>query len=193
MRPDMSFLDETRNFGILALIVAIVNTAGSVLFFFNEDIDSVWRTIAGVGGVLSSIVMILAGITIMTGNIPSFLDKLFPDGAVSKFGVITGYTAAIGVASIVGLGFTVVDIVAGVLVGLILLGIVWILTNDRRGIVERILWVILIVVYFIGIITGVAIAITGGLNLVSGICLTLMYLLAFTYLFDPSVKSKFGM
>ena len=193
MRPDMSFLDETRNFGILALIVAIVNAAGSVLFFFNEDIDPVWRTIAGVGGVLSSIVMILAGITIMTGNIPSFLDKLFPDGAVSKFGVITGYTAAIGVASIVGLGFTVVDIVAGVLVGLILLGIVWILTNDRRGIVERILWVILIVVYFIGIITGVAIAITGGLNLVSGICLTLMYLLAFTYLFDPSVKSKFGM
>ena len=193
MGPDMSFLDETRNFGILALIVAIVNAAGSVLFFFNEDIDPVWRTIAGVGGVLSSIVMILAGFTIMTGNIPSFLDKLFPDGAVSKFGVITGYTAAIGVASIVGLGFTVVDIVAGVLVGLILLGIVWILTNDRRGIVERILWVILIVVYFIGIITGVAIAITGGLNLVSGICLTLMYLLAFTYLFDPSVKSKFGM
>ena len=189
----MSFLDETRNFGILALIVAIVNAAGAVLFFFNEDIDPVWRTIAGVGGVLSSIVMILAGFTIMTGNIPSFLDKLFPDGAVSKFGVITGYTAAIGVASIVGLGFTVVDIVAGVLVGLILLGIVWILTNDRRGIVERILWVILIVVYFIGIITGVAIAITGGLNLVSGICLTLMYLLAFTYLFDPSVKRKFGM
>jgi hypothetical protein len=193
MGADMSFLDETRNFGILALIVAIVNAAGSVLFFFNEDIDPVWRTIAGVGGVLSSIVMILAGFTIMTGNIPSFLDKLFPDGAVSKFGVITGYTAAIGVASIVGLGFTVIDIVAGVLVGLILLGIVWILTNDRRGIVERVLWVILIVVYFIGIITGVAIAITGGLNLISGICLTLMYLLAFTYLFDPSVKRKFGM
>lgn len=189
----MSFLDETRNFGILALIVAIVNAIGSVLFFLNEDIDPVWRTVAGVGGILSSVVMISAGFAIMTGNIPPFIERIFPDGVASKFGVITGYTAAIGVASIVGLGFTIADIVAGVLVGIILIGIVWILTNDRRGIVERIIWVILIVVYFIGVITGVAIAITGGLNLISGICLTLMYLLAFTYLFDPGVKSKFGM
>ena len=189
----MSFFDETRNFGILALIVAAINAVGSVLFFINEDIDPVWRTIAGIGGILSSVVMLSASFAIMTGNIPSFIDKIFPDGATSKFGVITGYTAAIGVSSIVGLGFTVADIVVGVLVGLILLGIVWILSNDRRGIVERILWVILIVVYFIGLLVGIAIAITGGLNLVSGICLSLMYLLAFVYLFDPAVKRKFGM
>ena len=58
---------------------------------------------------------------------------------------------------------------------------------------EKILWVILIVLYFLGVLFGIIIAISGGLNLISGTCICLMYLLAFVYLFDPSVKTKFGM
>ncbi len=193
MRRDMSFFDNTRNFGMLAMIVAAVNVVGSVLFFFNDDIEEVWRIVAGIGGILSALLMLAAGFAIFSGRIPGFLIKLFPDGATSKFGVLTGYTAAIGVASIIGLGFTVADIVIGIIVGILLLFVVWILTNDRKGVVEKILWVILMVFYFLGILGGVIIAITGGMNLVSGICISLMYLLAFVYLFDPSVKRKFGM
>lgn len=188
----MSFIDDTKNFGILAIVVAVINIAASVLFFTNEDIENVWRIIAGVGGILSALVMLAAGFAIATKKIPGFMDKLFPDGVSSKFGVLTGYTAAIGVASIIGLGASVGDIVAGVIIGLLLLFIVWILTNDRKGVIEKILWVVLIFIYFLGILVGVIVAISGGLNIVSGICVSLMYLLAFLYLFDPSVKAKFG-
>ncbi len=188
----MSFIDNTKNFGILAVVVAVINVAGSVLFFINEDVEDIWRIIAGVGGIVSAALMLVTGVAIATKRIPSFLTKLFPEGLSSKFGVLTGYTAAIGVASIVGLGTNVMDIVAGVVIGLLLLFIVWILTNDRKGVIEKILWVILIVIYFLGILSGVVLAIEGSLNIVSGICVALMYLLAFLYLFDPSVKAKFG-
>ncbi len=188
----MSFIDNTKNFGILAVVIAVINIAASALFFTNEDIENVWRIIAGVGGIISALLMLVTGIAIATRKVPVFLEKLFPDGVSSKFGVLTGYTAAIGVASIIGLGASVADIVAGIIIGALLLFLVWILTNDRKGVIEKILWVILLVVYFLGILAGVIVAIEGGLNIVSGICVSLMYLLAFLYLFDPSVKVKFG-
>jgi heme A synthase len=79
-------------------------------------------------------------------------------------------------------------------VGLVLLFIVWVLTNDRKGIVERILWVILLVVYFLGIVGSIlAMFSDSPINTVVGLCGCLMYLLAFIYLFDESVKKKFGM
>ncbi len=192
MVRNMSFIDNTKNFGILAVVIAVINVVGSVLFFTNEDVEDVWRIIAGIGGIISALLMLVTGVAIATRRIPVFLEKLFPDGASSKFGVLTGYTAAIGVATIVGLGPSLGDIIAGIIIGALLLFLVWILTNDRKGVVEKILWVILIVVYFLGILAGIIVAIEGGLNIVSGICITLMYLLAFLYLFDPSVKAKFG-
>ena len=190
----MAFTDNTRNFGLLAIMVAILGMGSGVMMFLDEDIESKWRTIAGVGAIIAHIVMLLAGYTIYSGNIPMFMDKLFPEGPTSKFGVLTGYTAAIGVASIIGLGSSVAEIVVGVLVGLILLGIVWILTNDRKGIIERILWVILLVVYFLGIVGSILSIFSGSaIATAMGLCGCLMYLLAFIYLFDESVKQKFGM
>jgi hypothetical protein len=190
----MAFTDSTRNFGILAIIVAVIGLASGVVVFFDDEIDTKWRTIAGVGSILANIIMLLAGYAIFSGNIPSFMDKLFPEGPTSKFGVLTGYTAAIGVASIIGLGSGIAEIVMGVLVGLVLLFIVWVLTNDRKGIVERILWVILLVVYFLGIVGSIlAMFSESFINTVVGLCGCLMYLLAFIYLFDESVKKKFGM
>ena len=100
----MAFTDNTRNFGLLAIMVAILGMGSGVMMFLDEDIESKWRTIAGVGAIIAHIVMLLAGYTIYSGNIPMFMDKLFPEGPTSKFGVLTGYTAAIGVASIIGLG-----------------------------------------------------------------------------------------
>ena len=193
MRRDMSFFDDTKNFGLLAMVIALINVAGAVLFFFNEDINEVWRTIAGIGGILSSLLMLAAGYSIFSGTIPGFMLRIFPEGARSKFGVLTGYTTAIGVASIIGLGVSIADIVAGVVIGVLILFVVWIITNDRKGVVDRIIWVILLVLYFLGILIGVIIAISGGLNIVSGICVSLLYLMAFLYLFDPAVKRKFGM
>ena len=194
----MSFLDNTRNFGILALIVSAMQIVGAVMFFLNEDVDQIWRIIGGVGGILAAIVMLAASFAIFSGNIPSFVERLFPEGATSKFGVLTGYTSAVGMASIIGLGSSVADIVFGLIIGIIILAIVWILTNDRKGIVEKILWVVLVIVYFLGIVNGIAIIIetadsTNAFTIVSGVCLCLMYLLAFLYLFDSDVKKKFGM
>ena len=190
----MAFTDNTRNFGILAIIVAVIGLASGVAVFFDDEIESKWRTIAGVGTIIANIVMLLAGYAIFSGNIPMFMDKLFPEGPSTKFGVLTGYTAAIGVASIVGLGSSIMEIVMGVLVGLVLLFIVRILTNDRKGIVEKILWVILLVVYFLGIIGSILAIFSGSvIDTIVGLCGCLMYLLAFIYLFDESVKKKFGM
>lgn len=190
----MAFTDNTRNFGILAIIVAVIGLLSGVAVFFDDEIEGKWRTIAGIGSIIANIVMLLAGYAIFSGNIPVFMEKLFPEGPNTKFGVITGYTAAIGVASIVGLGSSIGEIVLSVLVGLVLLFIVWILTNDRKGIVEKILWVILLVVYFLGIVANLlAIFSRSPIDTVVGLCGCLMYLLAFIYLFDESVKQKFGM
>ena len=76
----MAFTDSTRNFGILAIVVAVIGLASGVAVFFDDGIETKWRTIAGVGAILSNIVMLLAGYAIFSGNIPMFMDKLFPEG-----------------------------------------------------------------------------------------------------------------
>ena len=188
----MSFLSDTKNFGLLAMVIAVVNVAVSV-FTFTSDGDFVWNVIDGVGGILAGLVMLAAGVTIFTKRFPPFMDRLFVDGASSKFGVITGYTAAIGVSVIVGLGPTPGSIVWGVLVGILLLVLVWVITHERKDMISKILWVVLLVIYFFGIIHGVSIALYGSIYLLTGLCESLLFLLAFLYLFDMSVKDKFGL
>ena len=188
----MSFFDDTRYFGILAMVVAVINIVASVLSLIS-DADLMWRIIDGAGGILAGIVILLSGYAIFTGRIPSPLMRLFPDGVTSKFGVITGYTAAIGLASLIGLGPSIAAIVWGALIGILLILIAWIVTDEKKDMTKKVVWVVLMVIYFFGIIHGVSITLWGEFNIISGICETLMFLIAFLYLFDMSVKTKFGM
>ena len=194
----MSFLDETKNFGLLALIVGAINLVCAIMFFFNNNIETTWRIVGGVGRILASIVILAAGWAIFSGNIPSFMARLFPEGSTSKFGVITGYTAAVGASFIVGLGTSVGEIILGVVLGLILLLAVFILTTGKTGVIEIIIWVIFLIIYIIGIIFD-AIGVFASfdplnvLSIIGCLCECLMFIIAFIYLIDPEVRKKFGL
>lgn len=182
----MAFLSDTKNFGILAMIAAAISIVGAVLSLFNSS--GVYSIVCGIGAIVGGIVLLLASVAIFTRSIPPMISSLFPEGARSKFGVLVGYTAAVGVASILKLT------PVGIIVGAIILVVVWVLTNDRKGVVEKILWFVLAVLYFLGAILGILTVFGGGaLAIVSGICAALMYLLAFVYLFDSDVKKKFNL
>ena len=180
----MSFLNDTRNFGILAMVAAAASMIGAAMSIAISG--DMYNIISSIGSILGGILLFVTGMAIARYRMPAFMERVFPEGAHSKFGVLVGYTTAIGIASILKLD-------EGILWGAIILSVVWVITSDRKGVIHKILWVILAVVYFLGTVIEIGVACGGGFtSIVCGICLSIMYLLAFLYLFDQDVKNKFG-
>lgn len=190
----MSLADDPRKFGIITMTVAVLTVISGIALFFDIDLGSHWDVIGGIGCIIAGALIFSAGYAIRSGTIPAFAYRYFPDGPDSKTSVLTGYMAALGLAAIIGLGTNAAMIVIGVIVGITMLVIARILTNDRNGIVSRTLWIVLHVACYLGIVCNLLpIFSASQLAMIAGLCGCLMYLLLDVYLFDDEVKMKFGM
>ena len=95
----MSFFDDTKNAGLILLIIALLEVIFTAIaaFAFEPYKDAeVWKQIMMiVGAVLGAAVFLIVGLGIMKGSCMIQIGNLFSDVS-SKFGVVVAVTAAFG-------------------------------------------------------------------------------------------------
>lgn len=200
----MSFLDNTKTaetalwiVGILMIISALLTIICGVVDDEMNDHVIGW-VILGIGSLICALVYFAFGKSVKSGEVSDKFD------IVTKFVYVVGYTTIIGgvFAALCEFGF---DDIGGYLVSgiiSIVLGfvILWIhkkITDGNVTTFDRIMWILLLVIFVICFISsffgiggsGLALAV----NIIVAICDIVIYLFMIAFMLDNSVKAKFGM
>ena len=188
----MSFLNDTKNFGLIIAILGLLDVISAILGFASSTIH------AAVGVLIAGLLILLAGLGIYKKKIPDFMTKLFPEGVDSKFGVLVGMMFTVSLSMVIAAIFAL-DI-AGLIAPIILLILALVVTNDKKNVFDKIIWILFVLIALIAMILGfVGIFSVGGeglylvMGIIKAIAEALMYLMLLVYLLDGSVKKKFGM
>lgn len=175
----MSFFDNIKIFGILAIVVGIISI---VLGGYGGYSSGSWVTASGaVGGLM----LLVLGLLCYLGKFDS------------KPGVVSGYLMLYGLAFII---IGLMGLWAGIIN--VIIGLVAIFIGFRMysGSKNGPIWWYLLVVIFILLILGNLISVFGIgfgsveaiLSAVSTVCLLIVNLYLFLFILDSSVKSKFA-
>ncbi|WP_400238260.1 hypothetical protein [Methanomethylophilus alvi] len=200
----MSFLDNTKTAGTALWIVGILMIISALLTIICGVVDDemndhvIGWVILGIGSLICALVYFAFGKSVKSGEVSDKFD------IVTKFVYVVGYTTIIGgvFAALCGFGF---DDIGGYLVSgiiSIVLGfvILWIhkkITDGNISTFDRIMWILLLVIFIICFISsffgiggsGLALAV----NIIVAICDIVIYLFMIAFMLDNSVKAKFGM
>ena len=200
----MSFLDNTKTAGTALWIVGILMIISALLTIICGVVDHemndhvIGWVILGIGSLICALVYFAFGKSVKSGEVSDKFD------IVTKFVYVVGYTTIIGgvFAALCGFGF---DDIGGYLVSgiiSIVLGfvILWIhkkITDGNISTFDRIMWILLLVIFVICFISsffgiggsGLALAV----NIIVAICDIVIYLFMIAFMLDNSVKAKFGM
>lgn len=200
----MSFLDNTKTAGTALWIVGILMIISALLTIICGVVDDemndhvIGWVILGIGSLICALVYFAFGKSVKSGEVSDKFD------IVTKFVYVVGYTTIIGgvFAALCGFGF---DDIGGYLVSgiiSIVLGfvILWIhkkITDGNISTFDRIMWILLLVIFVICFISsffgiggsGLALAV----NIIVAICVIVIYLFMIAFMLDNSVKAKFGM
>ena len=200
----MSFLDNTKTAGTALSIVGILMIISALLTIICGVVDDemndhvIGWVILGIGSLICALVYFAFGKSVKSGEVSDKFD------IVTKFVYVVGYTTIIGgvFAALCGFGF---DDIGGYLVSgiiSIVLGfvILWIhkkITDGNISTFDRIMWILLLVIFVICFISsffgiggsGLALAV----NIIVAICDIVIYLFMIAFMLDNSVKAKFGM
>ena len=176
----MEFLNNTKNFGLMIMIIAAIDIIFGVIGIVDGGFS-----VVGLGAILAPAVMILAGFAIFSQTNGGVISFAFPEGSRSKFGALTGFIFATGLSNILSLT------VGGIVLGILILIVGWIITNDKNTFLDSVIWVILVILFALIAVLSLLGAFSGGIiTIISGICGALLYLMAFLYLLDKDVKKK---
>ena len=211
----MAFFDNQDHAGLALLIMAIVSIVMGI-------ISAVWEVVDGdtiiVANIITAIGSIIAGFLYLafaqrvrgkTGS-NAFSDKLGVSGGAlnDKFSIIVEFVHVFAMAVIVTGIFTVIGgivdliqstgqntIVSGIITIIIGFIVLWLykkITDGKDSIVDKIVWIILIVVFVLYIIAGLLLCLTI-IGIPLGICYLIIGIFMFLGLLDSDVKAKFGM
>ena len=200
----MSFLDNTKTAGTALWIVGILMIISALLTIICGVVDDemndhvIGWVILGIGSLICALVYFAFGKSVKSGEVSDKFD------IVTKFVYVVGYTTIIGgvFAALCGFGF---DDIGGYLVSgiiSIVLGfvILWVhkkITDGNISTFDRIMWILLLVIFVICFISsffgiggsGLALAV----SIIAAICNIVIYLFMIAFMLDNSVKAKFGM
>ena len=189
----MSFFDETKNFGLMAMIAGLVMVLSAIIWVVDGF------ELGLVGMLIAGLLLLVFGLGVYQGESKLNIVSLFDEGVTSKFGLVVAFIIIVGVVDIVQGIFAVniVSIVIGVL--LILFGLL--MKMDLSPILKKIIWVILLIVFLLGIIGGLLglVGAFGGetlwivLNAMNAVAYLVIYIMLFLYMLSPEVKSKMSM
>ncbi|NLL95194.1 MAG: hypothetical protein GX224_05535 [Thermoplasmatales archaeon] len=209
----MSFLDDTKNFGLVMLILGLVASISALVSIADSFGNDMIDVLLYVGQVIYALMILTFGFAIYSGKILLFKD-LYDQGVDSKFGILATFVTILGVANLIlgalAIGNHFMDnctdtLAAGavnIVVGIILLIVAMFMKDGATTTMDKIIWIILAIVFILGIIgsfIGIFAVFDGGealtvaVNLLVAICYTLMYLMLFVYLISDEVKAKMGM
>ena len=203
----MSFLDNTKTAGTALWIVGILMIISALLSivcgFVDDDMKdhSVGYAIMGIGALICAFVYFGFGKSIRSGNLSD------------KFGIVTKFVYVVGLVTVItgiftaisGVGFDDIAtyIVSGIIIVILGLIVMWIyrkITDDSITTFDRVMWIILLVIFIILFILTVAsiFAVSGSglelaVNVINAICDFVIYLFMIAFLLNSDVKAKFGM
>lgn len=203
----MSFFDNPKNFGLAAVIIGIVSLITGIVNAVNAAIADPMlegALVASVGTILYGILILGIGLPIYRGEDTNTLSIL---GKFVRFvGVATiVVNIFIGAGQIVD-GDTAVGattIVVGLILGLILIWIAGRIVDGKVDTLDRIVWIILVVVFLIltifslvGIFTafmGDAEILDKALRSILSLCEFILYIFLLIGVLSDDVKTKMGM
>ncbi|KUE73115.1 hypothetical protein AUQ37_03795 [Candidatus Methanomethylophilus sp. 1R26] len=218
----MSFLDDTKTVGTAIWAIGILEIIAAIILFVGAFVDDdmndevVGWVILGVGELICAIIYFAFGQQIRGGKQVhnKIIDKLevtSGEDTSSKFGVLTqlvhvvGYTTVvIGIFYIIGsfgfddIGGSIVTGIIDLIIGIIILWVYKKITDGNVTTFDKVMWVVLIVVFIICIISAL-LSMFGGdgvgliISLIVGILNFIVYICMLVWMFDADVKAKFGM
>lgn len=200
----MSFLDNTKTAGTALWIVGILMIISALLTIICGVVDDemndhvIGWVILGIGSLICALVYFAFGKSVKSGEVSDKFD------IVTKFVYVVGYTTIIGgvFAALCGFGFDdiggyLVSGIINIVLGFVILWIHKKITDGNISTFDRIMWILLLVIFVICFISsffgiggsGLALAV----NIIVAICDIVIYLFMIAFMLDNSVKAKFGM
>ena len=192
----MSFFDETKNAGLVLLIIALLGVVLAIVAVFAldgyKDLEMWKKIMIIVGAVLGSAVYVILGLDIMKGSATLQIGNLFSD-LTSKFGVLVALTAGFGISEVLNsifaviAGFDVASQIGSIVIGVLFIVMAWLLVDGGED-ARKIMWIILLVLYILMLIFSILACLV-----LIGIPMLLLSIFLVTYILSPEVKGKCGM
>ena len=205
----MAFFDNQDHAGLALLIFAVLSIVMAIVTIVWEIVDGsdiVYANIIMAIGTLVGGFLYLAFAQRVRGNSGNnaFSDKLGLSGGAltDKFDIVVEFVHVFAFATIVS---GIFEIIAGILkndligsgiidviVGLIVLFLYKKITDGKESLVDKIVWIILLILFILTIIGGI-VALIGIITIPLGICMMIIGVFMVMALLDNDVKAKFGM
>ena len=190
----MSFFDDTKNVGLLLLIIALIGVVMTVISLFAldsyKDLDTWKKIVVLVGSVIGAAIYAILGLGIMKGQCMIQIGGLFSD-VKSKFGVLVAGTAGVGLSELVEGIFSIIAFGATnagtIVIAVRLIVMAWLMVDGGK-LAGNIIWIVLLIVYILGIIFSII-----AIIVLIGIPLLLLFIMLLLFLLSPEVKSRMGM
>ena len=191
----MSFLSDNKNFGlammVAGILMAIIAVVNIVLHF------TLGVAITAVGSIIYGLMIVGVGSSTRKGEISQKLDILGKYVFVVGAGlIVTSLFAAIGVAvepGLVGVVAGIITVIISLIIGLIIIWISKKMTDGQVSTIDRVNWIILVIMFIISILGAIMQMLGGILAFLLGVCNLVIFLFLLSALFDPEVKKAMGM
>lgn len=191
----MSFLSDNKNFGlammVAGILMAIIAVVNIVLHF------TLGVAITAVGSIIYGLMIVGVGSSTRKGEISQKLDILGKYVFVVGAGlIVTSLFAAIGVAvepGLVGVVAGIITVIISLIIGLIIIWISKKMTDGQVSTIDRVIWIILVIMFIISILGAIMQMLGGILAFLLGVCNLVIFLFLLSALFDPEIKKAMGM
>lgn len=171
----MGFFNETKNFGLVVLIIGII------------------QVIAGIWSALDDVVVGIGAI--ICGALVAYFGYMVRSGSPSKIESLAKYIAVLGLVEIIS-GICTLDIaniVVGIIIGIILLFCAKCMLDGKASLSDKIIWILILIFSILGVLFSLMMFLGEVYQILLGILNLILYIFILAFLFDSDVKSKMGM
>lgn len=202
----MSLLDNPKNFGLAAIIIGVVSLLVGIMAIVNgalADEIAFGAIVAAIGTILYGLLILGIGLPIFKGEITNSLSILGKFVRVIGLAtIVVGIFAGAGTIIDGSLGGGITEIVIGLIFGLIL---IWVSTKILDGsvdLMDKIIWILLLIVFLILTIVSMVGIITpflGGFSVeivflaILSLCQFILYAFLLFAVLSNDVKTAMGM
>lgn len=189
----MSFFTEPKNAGLALMVVAALNIVAGIVGIYDGATGGfdTGAVVVAVGAIVCAIIFLLFGMKLK-------------DGMFSKIEIVSNYVRVIGTTTIIGgvfaLGYVAngVDGAVGASIVTIIFGLIimWCASkigDGKVGVVDKIIWIILVIIMVFCILASIVSLLDFFLGTIIAICDIIVYVFMLLLLLDGDVKSKMGM
>ena len=193
----MSFFDNTKIAGWGLFFIGILMIISAIVSIYNgavkEGDDRLALVVAGIGSLLAAFVYFGFGNKVRKGEISE------------KIAVLAQFVKTVGLATIISAFFAAIAGIWGVSIStwtnvlILIIGIiiVWIggkIDDGKATNFDKILWILLVVIFLIEFILNLAGAFGGEwYSILTCILMAIVYLYMLAFMFDGDVRKKMGM